>query len=144
MNKVIGKPINRVDGKLKVTGGARYTADMPVENLTYGVLIESTIAKGKIIKLETTAAETAPGVLAVITYRNVPTFNQITFFPGGQSLPVLHDENIYYQGQHIGIVVAETLEQAQYAATLVKVEYEIEQATIDIDEALAAKLLSFL
>lgn len=60
MNKVIGKPINRVDGKLKVKGGARYTADMPVENLTYGVLIESTIAKGKITKLETTAAETSP------------------------------------------------------------------------------------
>ncbi|NES66665.1 MAG: xanthine dehydrogenase family protein molybdopterin-binding subunit, partial [Okeania sp. SIO2D1] len=136
MNKVIGKPINRVDGKLKVTGGARYTADMPVENLTYGVLIESTIAKGKITKLETTAAETAPGVLAVITHRNVPKFNQITFFPGGQSLPILQDENIYYQGQHIGIVVAKTLEQAQYAATLVKVEYQTEQPTIDIDEAL--------
>ncbi|NEO58223.1 MAG: xanthine dehydrogenase family protein molybdopterin-binding subunit [Okeania sp. SIO3B5] len=136
MNKVIGKPINRVDGKLKVTGGAHYTADMPVENLTYGVLIESTIAKGKITKLETTAAETAPGVLAVITYRNVPKFNQITFFPGGQSLPILQDENIYYQGQHIGIVVAKTLEQAQYAATLVKVEYQTEQPTIDIDEAL--------
>ncbi|NEP77499.1 MAG: xanthine dehydrogenase family protein molybdopterin-binding subunit [Okeania sp. SIO3B3] len=133
MNKVIGKPINRVDGKLKVTGGARYTADMPVENLTYGVLIESTIAKGKITKLETTAAETAPGVLAVITYRNVPKFNQITFFPGGQSLPILQDENIYYQGQHIGIIVAKTLEQAQYAATLVKVEYQTKQPTIDID-----------
>ena len=136
MNKIIGKPINRVDGKLKVTGGARYTADMPVENLTYGVLIESTIAKGKITKLETTAAESAPGVLAVITYHNVPKFNQITFFPGGQSLPILQDENIYYQGQHIGIVVAKTLEQAQYAATLVKVEYQTEQPTIDIDEAL--------
>ncbi|MDY7004606.1 MAG: xanthine dehydrogenase family protein molybdopterin-binding subunit [Cyanobacteriota bacterium] len=136
MNKVIGKPINRVDGKLKVTGGARYTADMPVENLTYGVLIESTIAKGKITKLETTAAETAPGVLAIITHRNVPKFNQISFFPGGQSLPILQDENIYYQGQHIGIIVAKTLEQAQYAATLVKVEYQTEQATIDIDEAL--------
>ncbi len=136
MNKVIGKPINRVDGKLKVTGSARYTADIPIENLTYGVLIESTIAKGKITKLETTIAETAPGVLALITHRNVPKFNQITFFPGGQSLPILQDENIYYQGQHIGIVVAETLEQAQYAATLVKVEYKIEQPTIDIDEAL--------
>ena len=131
MNKVIGKPINRVDGKLKVTGSARYTADIPIENLTYGVLIESTIAKGKITKLETTIAETAPGVLALITHRNVPKFNQITFFPGGQSLPILQDENIYYQGQHIGIVVAETLEQAQYAATLVKVEYKIEQPTID-------------
>lgn len=136
MNKVIGKPINRVDGKLKVTGGALYTADMPIENLTYGVLIQSTITKGKITKLETTAAETAPGVLAVITHRNVAKFNQITFFPGGQSLPILQDENIYYDGQHIGVLVAETLEQAQYAATLVKVEYEIEQPTLDIDQAL--------
>src|SRR5439155_1088873 len=68
----IGKPVDRVDGRLKVTGGARYAAEAQVENVTHGVLVTSTIAKGKIRNIDTSAAEKAPGVLAVITHRNAP------------------------------------------------------------------------
>src|SRR5438445_4289954 len=70
--KAIGKPVDRVDGRLKVTGGARYAAEFQVKNLAYGTLVTSTIAKGKIADIDISAAETAPGVLAVLTHRNAP------------------------------------------------------------------------
>lgn len=66
-NGVVGKPLNRVDGYLKVTGGARYAAEFPVTKITYGVTIQSAIAKGKIAQIDTKAAEQVPGVLAVMT-----------------------------------------------------------------------------
>ncbi len=74
---LIGEPLDRVDGRLKVTGGARYTADMPVENLAYGVLITSTVASGRIREMDTSAAERLPGVLAILTPFNAPRI------PGG-------------------------------------------------------------
>ena len=66
-NEVIGKPLDRVDGHLKVTGAAHYSADWPFDNLAYGVLITSTIARGRILAMDTHAAEQVPGVLAVMT-----------------------------------------------------------------------------
>ena len=126
MNQIIGKPIDRVDGPLKVTGKARYTADVPLENLAYGVILGSAISKGRIAKIDTTVAEAAPGFLGILTYLNVPKLNLMTFFPGGQSLGILQDDTIYYSGQPIAILIAQTLEQAQNAASLVKIDYEAE------------------
>jgi xanthine dehydrogenase YagR molybdenum-binding subunit len=136
MNKIVGKPLNRVDGQLKVTGGARYAADFPIENIAHGVIIQSTIAKGRIAKIDTSAAETAPGVLGIITHVNAPPLVNVKFFLAGQSLPILQDDKVYYSGQHLGIVVAETLEQAIYAASLVKIEYDEEKPTATMEEAL--------
>lgn len=72
MNRVIGKAIDRVDGRLKVTGGARYCAEIPIPNLVHAVLINSTIANRGIVSLDIHAAESAPGVLAILTHHNAP------------------------------------------------------------------------
>ncbi|MHC5729417.1 MAG: xanthine dehydrogenase family protein molybdopterin-binding subunit, partial [Nostoc sp.] len=93
-NSVVGKPLNRVDGHLKVTGGARYSAEFPVAKLTYGVTIQSTIAKGKIAQIDTKAAEQVPGVLAVITHLNAPKASGEK--GGGRKLQVLQDNVVLY------------------------------------------------
>jgi xanthine dehydrogenase YagR molybdenum-binding subunit len=74
--KPIGEPIDRVDGRAKVTGAAKYAAEFPAEQLTYGYVVQSTIARGRITDIDTSAAEHCPGVLAVITYRNAPRLVQ--------------------------------------------------------------------
>jgi xanthine dehydrogenase YagR molybdenum-binding subunit len=133
----IGRPVSRVDGRLKVTGAARYAAEFKHQDLTHGVLVMSTIANGRIRSMDTKASERAPGVLAVITHLNAPRlrFPERVIGPNrvvddgvapwvGRALPVLQSDAIYFDRQPIGIVVAETLEQAEYAATLVSVGYE--------------------
>src|SRR5215208_5365861 len=70
VKQVVGTPLNRVDGRLKVTGAARYAAEFQVKDAAYGVLILSTVGKGRITQINTTAAEKVPGVLAVITHKN--------------------------------------------------------------------------
>ncbi|GAX34160.1 xanthine dehydrogenase family protein molybdopterin-binding subunit [Nodularia sp. NIES-3585] len=135
MNKIIGKPLDRVDGRLKVTGTAPYTADVSVENLAYGVIFQSTISHGKVIEIKTNDAAACPGVINIITYKETPTLVKIPFFPTKENLPREDDDNIYYNGQHLGIVIAETLEQAEYAASLVKVTYEEIAPTITMAQA---------
>src|SRR5262249_50263312 len=121
MSAVIGQPRDRVDGRLKVTGGARYAAEFATPNLAHGVLVQSTIANGRIRAIETAAAEAAPGVLSVLTHRNAPRLQAVPASPAGyagQSLVPLQDDRVHYQGRHIAVVVAETLQQAQHAASL--------------------------
>lgn len=124
MNKIIGKPLDRVDGRLKVMGEAPYTADVPIENLTYGVIFQSAIASGKIIQIDTTAAAVSPGVLDVVTYQQTPSLIKIPFFGPPQPQSTEKDHNIYYDGQHLGIVIAQTLEQAETAASRIQIIYE--------------------
>ncbi|MEH2039708.1 xanthine dehydrogenase family protein molybdopterin-binding subunit [Nostoc sp.] len=138
-NIVVGKPLNRVDGRLKVTGGARYAAEFPVAKMTYGVTIQSAIAKGKIAQIDTKAAEQVPGVLAVITHLNAPKASGEK--GGGHKVQVLQDNVILYSGQHIGVVVADTFERAMYAASLVQVRYDEEKPTINMRENLAKAYL---
>jgi xanthine dehydrogenase YagR molybdenum-binding subunit len=71
-NSAIGKPMDRTDGRLKVTGAARYAAEFPMENLAHAVVVRSTIARGRIQSIDTSAAEKSAGVLAVITHLNAP------------------------------------------------------------------------
>jgi xanthine dehydrogenase YagR molybdenum-binding subunit len=142
----IGTPLDRVDGPLKVRGAARYSAEYPLEGLAHAVLLQSTIARGRIVALDTTAAEAAPGVLAVLTHLNTDGLPaQESFLRGGatiQTAPLMQDDRIQYAGQHIGIVVAETLEQAQQAARLVRLEYAAEPPLVGVaarlDEAYPA------
>lgn len=140
MSVVIGKPLDRVDGRLKVTGAAHYTADIPITDVTYGVIIESTIALGRVTQIDTRAAESAPGVLGIITHLNAPSLHEVEMFPfgpAGQTLLPLQDEVIHYSGQHIGIVVADTLERAMHAATLVEISYQEETPIPTLKDGLA-------
>ncbi len=138
MAQTIGKPLNRVDGNLKVTGGALYSAEFPQENLAYAVAIGSKIARGKITSIDTSAAESLPGVTNVITHENAPKLEKVkTFNQGGTAaenyLP-LQDNSIYYSGQHIAVVVADSLEQATYAATLINITYEEETPILGMEK----------
>ena len=123
----VGQPISRIDGRLKVTGSARYTADIPLETSVHAAIVYSTIANGRIVSIDTAAAENAPGVLAVLTHKNMPRMNQQSWShlrPQGQTYLPLQDDRIHYAGQPVALVVAATLDQATYAGTLIKVAYE--------------------
>lgn len=131
----IGKPKNRVDGQVKVTGKAKYTAEFPVPGLTHGVVISSAIAKGRVTKIDPGKALELEGVLQVFTHQNTPnqawldlSYKDMDAPPGSPFRP-LQDNKIQFSMQPIALVVAETLELACYAAKLVKVEYEEEEFT---------------
>ncbi len=129
--KAIGEAISRIDGILKVTGRAKYSLDFAVKNAAYGFLIKSEIASGKIIDIDTKLAEKAEGVIAVITYKNALKLKNTRRMRGGA---MLQDDNVRYFGENIGIVVAETFEQARYAISLVKVKYQKSEAKTDLNE----------
>jgi xanthine dehydrogenase YagR molybdenum-binding subunit len=142
----IGRPVERVDGRLKVTGGARYAAEFKVANIAHGVLVMSTIANGRITSIDTKAAQSSPGVLSVVTHLNAPklrfperpqTNDDFVAPVFGRSLPVMQDATIYFNSQPIAVVVAETLEQAEHAATLVKVTYDERKHVTSVEEELS-------
>lgn len=126
--KNIGQAINRIDGLLKVTGTAKYATDYDLKNMAYAVIFKSTIAAGKINDIDTSAAEKAPGVLTVITHKNAPKLNVKGGLRGGA---LLQGPEIEFFGQHIGLVVAETFEQARYATRLIKVNYDKSTPKVD-------------
>jgi xanthine dehydrogenase YagR molybdenum-binding subunit len=121
-NGIVGKPLDRVDGRLKVTGGARYAYEMQQgDNTLYGFVVEASIAKGKIKSIDTRAAEKSPGVVFVLTHRNAP--EQAT---GNhrEAHPVLTGPDVTRYGEPVAFVVAERFEQARAAAYLVDVKYD--------------------
>ena len=123
----VGQPISRIDGRLKVTGSARYTADILLETIVHAAIVYSTIANGRIVSIDTAVAENAPGVLAVLTHKNMPRMKALPWShlrPQGQTYLPLQDDQIHYAGQPVALVVAATLDQATYAGTLIKVAYE--------------------
>ncbi|GAB2777407.1 xanthine dehydrogenase family protein molybdopterin-binding subunit [Rhabdobacter roseus] len=129
--QLVGTPVSRVDGILKVTGKADYSTDHPVKDAAHAVIFKSTIAAGSIKRIDTAAAEKAPGVLAVITHENMPKLNTRGGIRGGA---MLQGPEVTFYGQHIGLVVAETFEQARHAAHLVKVEYDPKNARVDFEK----------
>lgn len=139
MNEIIGKPHDRVDGYLKVTGSARYSAEIPVENIAHAVFVGSTVAHGRIRDIDTRDTERAPGVLGVLTYRNMPKLGVLEPFPvgaAGQSYMPMQDDHIYYMDQHVALVVADTLERATYAATLLRITYAKEKVVATLTDGL--------
>ena len=118
---VVGKPIDRVDGRLKVTGGARYAYETQQDNVLYGFLVEASIGKGTIRSIDTRAAEKAPGVALVLTHRNAPSQGTGNH---REAHPVLTSPQVTQYGQPVAFVVAETFEQARAAAYLVDVKYD--------------------
>ena len=118
----IGNAIDRVEGHLKVMGKAKYASEYPIKNKVYGQGINSTIAKGTITSIDTSEAEKQEGVLKVITYKNaekLKTFDEEMVSIATDTIaPVLQSNQVHYYGEYVGFVVAETFEQAQYAAFL--------------------------
>lgn len=140
MEQLIGKPMDRVDGRLKVTGAVRYAADAAVQNVAHAVIVGSTIAKGRVQDIDTVAAEKVPGVLAVLTHKNMPKLKQPKedFFGGGkmgEDRTPLRDDLVHYAGQHLAVVVADTLEAAREAAALVRMTYAVEGPLLEMDQA---------
>ncbi len=134
----VGKPVTRVDAEVKVTGEARFTAEFRVPDLVYGALVYSAIAKGKSTKIDTSRAKAVTGVLEVITHHNMPrmkapplaNFEDLGKGVALSDLPIMQDDAIYWDGQPVAVVVAETLEQAEYAASLVQIDYAAESPQV--------------
>src|SRR5262245_34461448 len=133
--KSVGAPLDRVDGRLKVTGGARYSAEMPAEKPVHAVMVQSSIGTGRILSIDSKAAEAMPGVLLVMTHKNAPRLpsggNAGARPPAGRILTLLQDDKVYYNGQPIALVVAETLELATEAALQVKLNYRAGRPSTD-------------
>jgi xanthine dehydrogenase YagR molybdenum-binding subunit len=137
---ILGPARNRVDGRAKVTGTASYSVEFTVPDCAYGWTIESNIAKGKILSIDKSAAEKAPGVIAIISHLNAPKpketkpkkdRTQSHGIRNETRLPFA-DDVVYYAGQYVAIVVAKTIEQAHYAASLVRVYYAPEKPLLTI------------
>jgi xanthine dehydrogenase YagR molybdenum-binding subunit len=133
MSKLIGQPLDRVDGRLKVTGKARYAAEHALPGLAHAVIVQSTVPRGTVLRMSTSEAESAPGVLAVLTPRNAPAFPGAANFKPSPFLPrliALQDSEVLYNGQPIALVVADTLERARHAASLVRTTYTDKPALV--------------
>jgi xanthine dehydrogenase YagR molybdenum-binding subunit len=123
----IGTATARVDGRAKVTGAARYGAEHTPDGLVHAVLVQSTVPAGWVTAVDTARAMRMPGVLAVFTHENAPRLATAKVFPEGgvsQSLVPLQDDRVRFTGQPVGLVVAETFEQATDAANHVQVSYK--------------------
>jgi xanthine dehydrogenase YagR molybdenum-binding subunit len=138
----VGQPVNRVEGRLKVTGEAKYAAEYNVPNLAYGCVISSDIARGKIESIDAEAALALSGVLRVFTHENIkglPWFDgtyRDELAPTGSPFRPLYDDEIEFSGQPVALVVSETFELAQYAASLVRVQYARESHQTNLKAAL--------
>ncbi|SHH72823.1 xanthine dehydrogenase family protein molybdopterin-binding subunit [Massilia sp. CF038] len=136
---IIGQGIDRTDGFLKVTGGALYSAEHPIDKLSHAVMVLSTIPSGTISSIDTAAASAMPGVLAVLTPQNAPRLPKQEKpppgAPAGAKLSLLQDNVVHYNGQPIAVVVAESLEQARDAARHLAVRYAATPAVLDFRKA---------
>ena len=119
--RLVGRPLDRVDGRLKVTGAAPYAYEVRAGAApAYGYLLTAACGKGKVAFIETTRAEAAPGVLLVWTWKNAPAQAD----PSPQTVPQLRSADVMHNGEAIAVVVAETFEQARDAALMIDVQYE--------------------
>jgi xanthine dehydrogenase YagR molybdenum-binding subunit len=143
MPRYIGKEMSRVDGVAKVTGKAKYAAEFRAPNLAYGFIVNGSIAKGTIKSIDTSAAEKAAGVVRIFTHLNTPKFGPkppVEEAPprGNQPEPdksfrALQSDRIFFNAQPVALVVAETYEQARFAARLVKLTYNAEKHVTDTE-----------
>jgi xanthine dehydrogenase YagR molybdenum-binding subunit len=145
----IGTATSRVDGRAKVTGAAKYAAEYNAPGLAHGSIVTSSIAKGRIVRIDASEALRVDGVIDVLSHQNRPHMASTDsgykddVAPEGSPFRPLYDDKIKFSGQPIALVVAEELEVARFAASLVRVEYEEEEHVTDLyrqrDEAVAVK-----
>ena len=139
-DKLVGQAIARVKGREKVMGRTVYVGDDAAPGMVYAVLVQATIARGRIVGIEDAAARGMPGVVAVYAHETLPRLKAPpkTFtdnFPAERRAP-LSDNVVHYVGQHVAVVLAETLECAQAAAAAVQVRYEVETPVLELVEGL--------
>lgn len=146
MTAVLGTPVSRVDGPEKVTGAARYSAEISLPQVSYAVIAGASVPSGRIISIDADRARDAPGVLAILTHENTPKVAAPPKLvpslagqpaPGASFFP-MQDEIIHYRGQPVSVVVADSPERAQYAASLLDVRYAEEPSLTTIDEGRSA------
>ncbi len=137
----VGTSLSRVDGPAKVAGQARFAAEVLFANLAYASIVYSRIACGRIASIDVEAAKAAPGVALVMTHENAPRMSppaQMMTDPSGATmskLPVMQDSRISWNGEPVALVLADTQEQADHAASLVCVDYASERADLSFEEA---------
>jgi len=138
MAPYIGTGTSRIDGVAKVTGEAKYAAEFNAPGLLHSSVVTSTIAKGRILRIDPSAALRVKGVIDVFTHANRPQMAENDeaykddIAPLGSPFRPLYDDRIMFNGQPIALVVAETSEVARFAASLVRVEYEKEAHVTDV------------
>src|ERR1700722_7912125 len=131
---LLGQPLDRVDGPLKVTGRATYAYEYrDAGEPAYGFAVVSSIGKGRITAIDTSAAEKSPGVLLVLTHANAPQQGA----RASGAVPQLADDRVLFHGQPVALVVAETFEQARAAAYLVKPSYAADPGSYDLEASRA-------
>lgn len=150
MAPIIGQPISRIDGPLKVSGRATYAAEhWSLGQPLYGFIVGATIGKGRITAIDSSRAEHAPGVRMVMTHRNAPVQGKAD--PSirsaySRAFPVLDGAEVHHYGEPVALVVAATYEQARAAANLIEVAYATEQGRFDfvarLDQAYAPKAVN--
>ena len=138
-SNILGPARSRVDGPLKVTGQARYAVEFNLPHCAYAWPVSSNIAKGKITAIDQRAAEAVPGVLAILTHQNAPKLKEVDEEGSGgirnEERNPLADDQVHYAGQYVALVVAQTIEDARHAASLVRVSYAPEVPLLTIEEA---------
>ncbi len=138
MTQYIGSPISRIDGRAKVTGEAKYAAEFNVPGLVHGSVVTSTIAKGRIKRIDASEALRVEGVLAVLTHENRPPMADTDegynddVAPEGSPYRPLYDDRILFNGQPIALLLAEEWEIACFAASLLRIDYEAEAHATDL------------
>lgn len=139
----IGRPTSRVDGRLKVTGQAKYAAEYDTAGLLYGYIVSATVAAGRIVALHTQDARRIPGVVEIFTHENrrreawLDRSWRDDVAPPGHPFRPLHSDRILFDGQPIALVVAETYEAARDAAALVRADYEVEEHATELESKLS-------
>ncbi|MEV0231036.1 xanthine dehydrogenase family protein molybdopterin-binding subunit [Nonomuraea sp. NPDC050786] len=137
--KYVGRPVDRLDGRAKTTGQARYAAEHPYPDLAHAALVHATIPRGRITAIDTEAARAVKGVIDVLTHENAPTMKpppaQSLLNPStmvtGTSVNYLATDEVHWNGQPVAVVVAESPEAARHAADLVRPTYEELPAVVD-------------
>jgi xanthine dehydrogenase YagR molybdenum-binding subunit len=142
VSPVIGQPLSRVDGVDKVTGAARYTAEIMLPNMAYAAIVGATVPSGRVTTIKADAAIASGGVLGILTHDNLPKVasppHLLPSLAGqaapGESFFPMQGEVVHYYGQPVAVVIADSHERAQYAASLIEVEYERTPSVTTIDE----------
>lgn len=141
-NASVGQPLDRVDGVAKVTGKARYSGEYPEQGLLFGSVVSSTIAKGRVLDIDTREALDVPGVVLILDHRNRPRLSSYdddysdADSAEGSPFRPLYNDRVLYSGQPLALVVAQTLEMARYAGSLLRITYEEESHQTDLNAAL--------
>jgi len=133
----IGAYAPRVDGRDKIMGQPLYGADRLPAGTVFATPVAATVGKARALKIDTAAAERIKGVMAVLTYRNMDRLRKVEFaFAGGQAIQSympMQAPQVLYRGECIAMIVAETPEAAQEAASLVRVTYEKQPFTVELN-----------